>query len=71
MMEALKLKVDESGAKVEGMAVIKATKAKKAYVPPREFILDSTFWLVMKEDRNHPYLCVEVVDPIDIPKENR
>ena len=49
MMEALKLKVDESGAKVESMAVMVATKcAMISTNQPRLFILDKTFWLVMK-----------------------
>ena len=36
MMEALKLKVDESGAKVESMAVMKTLKSKaRESEPPR------------------------------------
>ena len=63
MMEALKLKVDESGAKVESMAVMMAMKSKAKKVERRELILDKPFWLVMKEEGRHPYLCVKIVEP--------
>ena len=69
MNEAFKLKVDESGAKVEGRAILYATKSvcvKKKEEIPREFILDKSFWLVMKEVKKHPYACVLVNNPVDI-----
>ena len=69
MNESFKLKVDESGAKVEERAILYATKSvcvKKKEDIPREFILDKSFWLVMKEVKKHPYACVLVNHPIDI-----
>ena len=59
MKEMLRLKIDESGAKMESRGFIVATKGpviKKDL--PREFILDRTFWLVMKEAKKHPYVCM-------------
>jgi hypothetical protein len=63
MMEALKLRVDESGAKVESMAIINAAQCGKFYPHNRQFLLNKTFWLVMKENKKHPYLCIQVVKP--------
>ena len=49
MMEALKLKIDESGAKVESRAVMVGTKCPVINKQkPKEFIFNRTFWVVMK-----------------------
>ena len=65
MKEALKLKVDESGAKMESMAVMYGLERCAVQRPePRYFILDKTFWLVMKEKGKHPYLCMKIVEPV-------
>lgn len=51
ILERMKLSIDESGAKVENMGVIVATKAKalkKDPYKPKYIILDKTFWVVMK-----------------------
>lgn len=68
MLEAIKLKIDESGAKIEAMGVMIAEKScvKREVEPPREFILDKTFWIAMKETGHHPYVCMEIVDPSDV-----
>lgn len=60
MMEAIKLKIDETGAKVEARGVMMALKCcvKPDIDPPREFIVDKTFWIVMKESGQHPYVCM-------------
>ena len=68
MKEALKLKIDESGARVESMAVMAVpcyTTSAGSIPQSRDFILDKTFWVVMQERGKHPYLCVQIVDPKD------
>ena len=47
MKEALKLKIDESGAKVESEAIMMGITSIDMN-EPRSFILDKTFWIVMK-----------------------
>jgi len=64
MMEAIKLKVDESGAKVESRAAIQVARCRLQNVEqPCSFILDKTFWLATKETKKHPYVCVQVNNP--------
>lgn len=62
MMENIKLRIDEVGAKVENQGVIVARMkcCKKADVQPRRFILNRPFWLVMREKDRHPYLVVHI-----------
>jgi hypothetical protein len=49
MLENLKLKVDEAGAKVESRAILIAEeKCIISKTSPRFFFLDSTFWVVMQ-----------------------
>ena len=64
MKEALKLKIDESGAKVESEAIMMGITCIDMD-EPRSFILDKTFWIVMKEVGKHPYLCAQIREPID------
>jgi hypothetical protein len=66
MREAVKIKVDESGATVESRVVMVGCMCgSSGRYPPRYFILDSKFWVVMLEKGKHPYLCAQVVDPQD------
>lgn len=51
ILEKMKLRIDESGAKVENMGVMVATKTmvlKKDPYKPKHIVLDKTFWIVMK-----------------------
>lgn len=51
VLETIKLSMDESGAKVENMGVIVATKGKafkKDQIISKYIICDRNFWLVMK-----------------------
>ena len=67
IMEAVKLKVDETGAKLESRAVVVADRCRESNPdPPRHFILDKTFWLVMKESGRHPFLLAEIVEPTEV-----
>lgn len=66
MVEAIKINVDESGAKMENRAMIFATKCCKIKnQTPRQFVLDKTFWMIMKEVGKHPYACFKIVNPMD------
>lgn len=51
ILEKMKLNIDESGAKVENVGVIIASKTmvfRKDPYKPKYIILDKTFWVVMK-----------------------
>jgi hypothetical protein len=66
ILEKMKLSIDESGAKVENMGAIVAIESKalkKNPVLPKYIILNSTFWVVMKEPNKHPYFCAQITTP--------
>ena len=48
IFENLKLKIDESGAKVENEALIVMNRSMPMIQDLKEFILDKPFWIVMK-----------------------
>jgi len=60
MFENIKLKIDESGAKVENEAVMVMNRCMMMPQDLKEFVLDKPFWIVMKEVGRHPYLAVFV-----------
>ena len=63
MFEAVKLNIDESGAKVENEAVMKMTKSIAINFDPKKISLNEDFWVVMKEEGKSPYLCVFITEP--------
>lgn len=58
MVEAVKLKLDESGARVENDGVMYTNEC--AIVNSQTYKFNSPFWIVMKEQGKHPYLCVKI-----------
>ncbi len=62
MLEKIKFKIDEVGAKVENQAVI--TLKKMAMMPskevPKRLILDKPFWVVMRQKGKHPYFITHI-----------
>ena len=65
MAEALKLKIDEEGAKVESKASCIQDECAIMYVDTRHYYLNKKFWVVMKEIGKFPYLCVHINDPVE------
>lgn len=66
MKEAVKLDVNESGAKVEAEAVIIATLScamRRQEDKIKQIILNKNFWIVMKEKNHHPYFCAYINKP--------
>ena len=63
MVENIKFKMDETGAKVESQAII-GSQAELAYIAPithKNFILDKPYWVVMKrENSQNPYFILGV-----------
>ena len=51
--ECIKLKIDENGIKVENEALI---QLENYYNNSKEIILNKSFWVIMKEKGQHPYL---------------
>ena len=64
--EIIKLDFDEKGVKVENEGAIRMLKcAVKQPIDKKYIILDKTFWLIMKEGKNHPYLVARIEVPFD------
>ena len=61
MFENIKFKMDEVGAKVENEAVLMMLKCKVVdKKPKRNFIVNSPFWVVMKQKGCRPYFLLQV-----------
>ena len=62
MVERIKFKIDEVGAKVENEALIVAmpTCAPGYQIPPKRLLLNRPFWVVMRQKGCHPYFLLQV-----------
>jgi hypothetical protein len=60
ILEGVKLKLDENGAVVENEGMMMINECAFLNVDPRVLKFDSPFWVVMKEKKGHPYLCVKI-----------
>lgn len=60
VFEIINLDITESGVKVENEGVIKMSKCKKVHKEIRRFVLDSDFWIVMKEGNKYPYFVAHI-----------
>jgi hypothetical protein len=58
ILEAVKLKLDESGAVVENEGMMFTNES--AVISDRKLQFNKPFWVVMKEKGKHPYLCIRV-----------
>ena len=63
MFEAVKLNIDQSGAKVENEAVMILTRGATINFDRKIISLNEDFWVVMKEEGKSPYLCVFITEP--------
>lgn len=63
--EALKLKMDEKGVTVENEGGIMMVGSSMSMQEPNRYVFDDTFWIVLKEEGKHPYLCVKINQPIE------
>lgn len=67
MYEQYKLDINECGAIIEGQAVLVGFKCPSIPGPrPREFLLDESFWIVLKQEGQHPYFCAYINHESDI-----
>ena len=60
IIEGVKLKLDESGAIVENEALVFVDECAIINTVHRKLKFDSPFWVVMKEKKKHPYLCIRI-----------
>jgi hypothetical protein len=66
MFEQFRLEIDECGAILEAQGVLIAFKCpSKAAAQPREFLLDESFWIVLKQQAKTPYFCAFVQSVTD------
>ena len=56
----MKLKLDESGAVVENQGLMMINECAVLNMHPKSLLLNKPFWVVMKEKKKHPYLCIQV-----------
>ena len=60
MVEKIKFRMDEVGAKVENEAVIMLSRMCVLNPNKRSFLLNSPFWVVMRESEKQPYFILHV-----------
>ncbi|MFN0202260.1 MAG: hypothetical protein ACKVTZ_12105 [Bacteroidia bacterium] len=61
MFENIKFEMDEKGAKAENEAVIVMSKSAEMPEPPKKFILDKPYWVMMKRKESlNPYFILGV-----------
>lgn len=61
MLEKIKFKIDEVGAKVENEAVMFSVTCVMIHeIQPKRLILDQPFWIVMKQKGSHPYFVAHI-----------
>jgi hypothetical protein len=60
MLENIKFKIDEVGAKVENEAVIKMLCKSVSRETHKRLIFDKPFWVVMRQKGSHPYFLTQI-----------
>lgn len=61
MVEKIRFRIDEVGAKVENEAVMIMTRCMPMVRPNvKRLILDRPFWVVMKQKGAHPYFIAQI-----------
>jgi hypothetical protein len=61
MIEKIKFKIDEVGAKVENEAVIIMTKCEiMSEIKPKRLILNDSFWVIMMQKGSYPYFVAQI-----------
>jgi len=59
-MEGLKLKIDEKGVRCENIGCMFADECAFSASDRKSLKFDKPFWIVLKEQGHHPYLCVHI-----------
>jgi hypothetical protein len=61
MVERIKFKIDEVGAKVENEAlIVSITSCAPFNQKPKRLLLNRPFWVVMRQKGCHPYFLLQV-----------
>lgn len=60
VVEKLKLRIDEKGAKVENMGYFFVNECSIMGIIPKIMVLNKPFWVLMKEENKHPYICLKI-----------
>lgn len=60
MFESIKFKIDEVGAKVENEAVMAVNFTIALGPPKRNFIVNSSFWVLMRQVGCYPYFVAQI-----------